>query len=93
VQAEFVNQTSINAILFPEGIDPDQRSDFGSAQSILPHPFLLDRGASGMPGTSRILVLFASIDYFVPFLIEVPISAVNIRMDNIDAFLPSDGLK
>jgi hypothetical protein len=45
IQADLINQTNVNAILFPEGIDPNQQSGFGSAQSILPRPFLVDRGA------------------------------------------------
>ena len=47
VQAEFVDSNNVDAILFPADIDPDQRTQFGPAESILPRSFLLDRGASG----------------------------------------------
>ena len=47
VQAQFVDPQDVNDILFPPEIDPAQLSEFGSAQSILPASFLIDRGARG----------------------------------------------
>ena len=47
VQAQFVDPRDVNAILFPPEIDPTQLKEFGSAQSILPSSFLINRGARG----------------------------------------------
>ena len=88
VQADLIDRNNVDSILFPEGIELNQRDNFGSAQSILPRSFLLDRGASGELCT-------ADMEWFINVLTiaEITISAVNIRMDNIDKFLPNSGLK
>ena len=56
VQAQFVDPRNVGDILFPPEIDPDQLSEFGRAQSILPSDFLIDRGARGMEAL-RLLML------------------------------------
>ena len=112
VQAEFVDPNNVGTILFPENIDPNQRTQFGCAESILPRSFLLERGASGesecthtsYSGVHYCMVCFlatyrgtyeSAIMYIIrsSLFAELNISAVNIRMDNIDSFLPNEGLE
>ena len=47
IQVEQVDLSNTSAVLFPSGIDPNRRSNFGNAQSILPKQFLVERGAEG----------------------------------------------
>ena len=45
IQAQFVEPSNVEAILFPNNIDLEQQTMFGKAQSILPQQFLIERGA------------------------------------------------
>jgi hypothetical protein len=48
LQAAFVSPKQVEDVLYPPDIDPAQRSEFGSAQSIVPSSFLIEQGAKGM---------------------------------------------
>ncbi len=47
----------VNDILFPPETDPTQLSEFGSAQSILPSSFLIEKGAKGTKPSNMIVSL------------------------------------
>ncbi len=46
MKAEFVDQNDVVAVLFPPDIDPNQRSQFSSAQSNLSKDFLVENGGT-----------------------------------------------